>query len=66
MSEFRHTLVSPYPDLDSAVVASAWGVQLRLDSAFDPRLTEFIDWYAHGPQTLEPGAPCTNGIGDPR
>ena len=66
LSEFRHTLVSPYPDLDSAVVASAWGVQLRLDSAFDPRLTEFIDWYAHGPQTLEPGAPCTNGIGDPR
>lgn len=59
------TIVSPYPDLDSPVVASAWGVQLRLESAFDPRLAEFIDWFAAGPQTPEPGAPCSGGTGDP-
>ncbi len=59
------TLVSPYPGLDSPVVASAWGVQLVLESAFDPRLAEFIDWFAQGPQTPEPRAPCSGGGGDP-
>jgi len=58
-------LVSPYPGLDSNVVASAWGVQLRLDSAFDPRLAEFVDWFAGGPQSPEPGAACSGGTGDP-
>jgi hypothetical protein len=53
-----YVLVSPYPGLDSPVVASAWGVQLRLDSADDPRLFLFADWFASGPQTPEPGASC--------
>lgn len=58
-------LVSPYPDLSAPVVASAWGYQLQLDSADDPRLDEFIQSYRLGPQTPEPGAPCTNGVGQP-
>ncbi len=58
LAEAPYVLVSPYEGLDTAVVASAWGVQLRLDSALDPRLGEFVDWYAAGPQTPEPGAPC--------
>ncbi|MDX1449907.1 MAG: DUF3105 domain-containing protein, partial [Acidimicrobiia bacterium] len=53
-----YVLISPYPGLDSPVVASAWGVQLRLDSATDPRLAHFVDWFAGGPQTPEPGASC--------
>jgi hypothetical protein len=53
-------LVSPYPGLDHPIVASAWGVQLRLDSVDDPRLQEFIDRYAgNGP---EPGANCDSGV----
>lgn len=58
-----YVLVSAWPgdDLPSPVVASAWGLQLRLDGADDPRLAEFVDTYANGPQTPEPGAPCTGG-----
>ena len=54
-------LASPYPSLPSPVVASAWGKQLRLKSVDDPKLQEFIVAYRKGPQTPEPGAPCTGG-----
>ena len=60
-----HVLVSPYADLPSAVVASAWGLQLRLESAADQRLEQFVAKYAQGPQTPEPGAPCSGGAGNP-
>ena len=56
-----HVLVSPYPDLPNPVVASAWGKQLRLDSAQDPRLEQFVRVFRQGPQTPEAGAPCTGG-----
>lgn len=58
-------LVSPYPGLDAPVVASAWGKQLRLESADDPELNQFIRAYLRGPQTPEPGAACTGGVGTP-
>jgi Protein of unknown function (DUF3105) len=54
-------LVSPYPDLPSPVVASAWGEQLRLDSATDPRLKQFVKIFRRGSQAPEPDAPCTGG-----
>jgi hypothetical protein len=54
-------LASPYPDLPTPVVASAWGKQLRLQSVDDPGLQQFIQAYRKGPQTPEPGAPCTGG-----
>jgi hypothetical protein len=57
--------LSPYPGLPTPVVASAWGKQLRLTSASDPRLGEFIKKYKQGPQTPEPGAACTGGTGTP-
>lgn len=58
-------LVSPFPDLPAPVVASAWARQLRLDSADDPRLREFVRAFRVGPTTPEPGAPCTGGLGQP-
>ncbi len=63
----RHTyvLVSPYPDLDSPIVVSAWGKQLRLKSASDPNLERFILVYQQGPQAPESEAPCTGGVGQP-
>ena len=61
-----YTLVSPEPGLDDTVVASAWGAQLRLDSVTDKRLAEFVGWFAAGPQTPEPGAPCSGGTGTPQ
>jgi hypothetical protein len=67
LTESNHyVLVSPYPDLDSPVVASAWGKQLALESAEDPALERFIQVYVQGPQTPEPGAPCSGGVGRPQ
>jgi Protein of unknown function (DUF3105) len=57
--------LSPYPGLPAPVVASAWGVQLKLTGASDPRLEAFIKKYKQGPQTPEPGATCTGGTGTP-
>ena len=58
-----YMLLSPYPDLKSDVVATAWGVQLEPDSVTDARIGEFIDRYRGGGP--EPGAPCTGGLGRP-
>lgn len=60
LAKTRYVLVSPYPDLEDPIVASAWGAQLRLEAADDPRLGEFITRYAgNGP---EPGANCDSGL----
>ena len=55
-------LLSPYPDLESPVAASAWGLQLQVDSADDPRLATFLTKYIQGEQTREPGAACSGGL----
>jgi hypothetical protein len=57
----REVLASPYEGLPSPVVASAWGLQLELESAADPRLTQFVDYYENGPQTPEADTPCAGG-----
>lgn len=57
-----YELLSPYPDLPAPVVVSAWGKQLSLQSAADPRLAQFLATYLQGPQTPEPGAPCSGGV----
>lgn len=53
-----YQLLSPYPGLASPVVATAWGKQLKLENAEDPRLAVFLKAYLQGPQTPEPGASC--------
>jgi hypothetical protein len=60
-------LVSPWadPPLPSPIVASAWGLQLKVDDANDPRLAEFVNRYANGPQQPEKGATCAVGVGQP-
>ena len=45
------------------VVASAWGVQLKLSSASDPRLRSFVETYKSGSHAPEPGGECTGGTG---
>ena len=61
--ENPYLLVSPFDQLASDVVATAWGVQLELDSAQDERLEPFLLRYLQGDQTPEPGAPCDGGVG---
>lgn len=53
-----HRILSPYPGIPSPIVVSAWGYQLQLQSADDPRLMEFINTYENGPTAPEPGAAC--------
>lgn len=60
-----YVLASPVEDISSPIVATAWGKQLELESASDPELEQFIRAFRQGPQTPEPGAPCTGGVGTP-
>lgn len=61
-----YRLLSPYPGLPSPIVASAWGLQLQVETAADPRLAAFVTTYENRPDGPEYGAPCSGGIGDPR
>ncbi len=60
-----YLLLTPYPELKSPVVLSAWGIQLEVDSVHDEKVEEFIDTYRLGPQTPEFGASCSGGVGLP-
>ncbi len=54
------TLMSPYPNMPTAISLQAWGFQLRLNSPTDPRIKQFIqDLRVNA--TLEPGVPCSSG-----
>lgn len=58
--------LSPFTGLTDKVVATAWGVQLKLGSATDPRLAAFVKTYRDYAKAPEPNAGCTGGIGQPR
>jgi hypothetical protein len=60
-----YLLLSPYPNLASNIVLTAWGVQLEIDSVDDERIEQFISVYRNGPQTPEKGASCSGGVGTP-
>jgi hypothetical protein len=53
-----YTLVSPYPQQTSPVVASAWGLQLAVDAPTDPRLRQFVSAYVGNGLGGEQGARC--------
>ena len=54
-----YRLMSPYPGLKSAVSLQAWGRQLFVDSASDPRVKEFLGNFTNGPTTPERGGSCS-------
>ena len=58
----NYVLVTPYEGLANKVTVSAWGLQLKLDSADDPRLLEFVRTYAGNGLGGEKGADCRNGL----
>lgn len=55
-----YTMLSPYPGLDKAISLQSWGHQLKLDSADDPRIDEFIAALRSNPNGVYPevGASC--------
>ncbi len=53
-----YLLMSPLAEQDSPIVLSAWGRQLKLESAGDSRVDEFLNAYRNGATTPERGAAC--------
>lgn len=60
-----YVLASPVEDLPTPIVASAWGKLLSVETTDDPALPAFLQRYLQGPQTPEPGAACSGGVGQP-
>ena len=60
----NEVLVSPFTDLPTPIVASAWGMQLQLESVNDPRLAQFVTMFDDGPQTPEKNTPCAQGTSE--
>jgi hypothetical protein len=55
-----YMLMSPYPGLDKPISLQAWGFQLKVDSAGDKRIDEFIKALRQN-ASLEAGTPCSSG-----
>ncbi|MET9263615.1 DUF3105 domain-containing protein [Amycolatopsis sp. NPDC004079] len=65
-----YTMMSPYPGLDKPISLQSWGHQLKLDSADDPRIDQFIAALRTNPNGVYPeiGASCDalgKGMFDP-
>ncbi|MER5360325.1 DUF3105 domain-containing protein [Streptomyces sp. NPDC002785] len=58
-----YSLMSPYEGQAGTIMLSAWGNQVTVDSADDRRVDQFFAEFVQGPQTPEPGAACTGGMG---
>jgi len=55
------TMMSPYEGLDKPISLQAWGYQLKVDDANDPRVSAFIRALRQN-ATQEPQAVCSGGI----
>jgi len=54
-----YLMLSPYPGLDRPISLQSWGYQLKVDSAGDKRIDEFIRALrSNSVTTPEPNAPC--------
>jgi hypothetical protein len=61
----RYIDLTPYPGLPAPIVVTSWGFQLRLTSAADPRLQQFVNKFRVSQQyTPEYGGSCI-GVGTP-
>jgi hypothetical protein len=53
------TMLSPYPAMDTPISVQSWGHQLKVRSATDPRIDQFIGALRRNPNTYpEVGASC--------
>jgi hypothetical protein len=60
-----YIVLSPYEGLDSPIVLSAWNAQLKVDSADDPRVSEFLTAYWRSTSAPEPNAACSGALDAP-
>lgn len=61
-----YVIVSPYPGQSAPATATAWRVQLELQSADDPRLRRFVDQFRVSELAPLSGNRCEFGVGNPR
>jgi hypothetical protein len=59
------TVASPVPGQVSPIMATAWGFQIELQNADDPRLAQFVNEFAGSLTAPEPGGACSGGVGNP-
>jgi hypothetical protein len=59
-----YMMMSPYPGLDRPISLQAWGYQVKVDSASDTRIDEFIRALRQN-ASQEPGVGCDRGITEP-
>lgn len=60
-----YIVLSPFADLPSPIVLSGWNVQLKVDSADDPRIEEFLEEHWKSNSVPEPGASCVGAYDAP-
>ena len=60
-----YALLSPYEGMDTPIAMSAWNAQLKLDSADDERIGEFLEAYWRNVNGPEPQAACTGAVDGP-
>ncbi|MFB7597556.1 DUF3105 domain-containing protein [Streptomyces sp. NPDC056160] len=58
-----YTLMSPVAGQKDPIMLSAWAHQRTVTGAADPNVDAFFAKFVQGPQTPEPGAACTGGVG---
>ncbi|GAC1440261.1 MAG: hypothetical protein NVSMB55_04220 [Mycobacteriales bacterium] len=59
-----YRMLSPFPGLKSPVSLQAWGRQVFVNNASDPKVEEFLNAYTQGPQAPEPGSACSGGTSE--
>jgi hypothetical protein len=57
----QYMLMSPFPDQGSPISLQTWGYQLKVNSATDSRIDEFIKVLRMN-ASVEPGAVCSGGV----
>ncbi|GHG01720.1 membrane protein [Streptomyces albogriseolus] len=62
VSKTPYTLMSPDKTQSGTITLSAWGKQLSVNKASDPRVEQFLTKYVQGSQTPEKGATCAGGL----
>ncbi|GAA3881829.1 DUF3105 domain-containing protein [Leifsonia kafniensis] len=60
-----YAVLSPFEDIPSPIVLSAWNAQLKVDKADDPRIAKFFEEYWKSPNVPEPGSACTGALDAP-
>jgi hypothetical protein len=60
-----YTVLSPYEGMDTPIAVSAWNAQLKVDTADDERIEEFVRAYWRSTNAPEPNAACTGAFDAP-